>query len=567
MTDKTAIADALRELGTLMLIKGENAFKVRAYETGAQAIDDLKDDLGVLVDEGRLTEVRGIGAALAARIAELHLTGRCAALEELRRELPAGIPDLMRVPQLGPKKIAALHKALGIQGVADLKVACQEGRVRAVKGFGEKTERNILDGIAQFESLDERLLLHQATELGERVLLHLRAAPFVGRAEIAGSLRRCQETIGDIDVLVVAQGERTAELLEHLHRFPSCASVVPQEPADGASGFLMRLADGKLVDLRVVVPAKFAPALHRMTGSAAHLHRLHSHAVERGLVLRPADTEEGIYHQLGLPYIPPELREDQGEVEAARAGTLPDDLITLADIKGMVHCHTTYSDGKNSVEEMALAADEMGLKYLTITDHSQAAFYASGVKPDQLKAQWDEIARVQEKVRVKLLRGTESDILADGALDYPDAVLEQMDVIIASVHSRMKMDEAAMTRRLVAAMRHPLFKIWGHALGRLLQKRPPFACDVEEVLDAIAASRAAIEVNGDPHRLDMEPRWLREARKRGIRFVISTDAHSVADLRNLPYGVATARRGWVRRGEVLNTLPAEQFQQAVRPSA
>ncbi len=568
MMDKAAIAGALREMGTMMQIKGENPFKIRAFETGAQAIDDLEDDLGVLVDEGRLTQVRGIGAALAARIAELHLTGRCAALEEMRRELPAGFPDLMQVPDLGPKKIAALHKALGIQGVADLKLACQEGRVRAVKGFGEKTERKILDGITRFEDRDERLLLSQALPIGDQLIQHLRASPLVLRAEIAGSLRRGQETIGDIDIVVAMRGEQgrselpeLPELIDHLQRFPSCSHVVRRE----AEGWLMRLSSGVSVDLWVVGLPAFATALHGMTGSSAHLLRLRDHARERGLTVLPAETEEELYRQLGLAYIPPELREDQGEVEAARDGTLPRDLIALGDIQGMVHCHTTYSDGKNSIEEMALAADALGMRYLTLTDHSQAAFYASGVKPDRLKAQWDEIARVQEKVKVKLLRGTESDILVDGALDYPDEILEQMDVVIASIHSRMKMDEETMTRRLVTAMRHPLFKIWGHALGRLLQQRPPFACRVEEVLDAIATSRAAIEINGDPHRLDMEPRWLREARKRGIRFVISTDAHSVADLQNLPYGVATARRGWVRRGEVLNALPVDAFLQAVRP--
>jgi DNA polymerase (family 10) len=267
-----------------------------------------------------------------------------------------------------------------------------------------------------------------------------------------------------------------------------------------------------------------------------------------------------------MQYIPPELREDEGEIEQALAGKLAADLLTAADIRGMVHCHTTYSDGRNSVAEMALAAEAMGMQYITITDHSPTAFYANGVKLDRLKRQWDEISRVQEQVKVKLLRGTESDILKEGGLDYPDRILEQFDVIIASIHNRYKLDEEGMTRRVVTAMKNPLFKIWGHPLGRLVQRRPPIPCRVEEVLDVIAESRAAIEINGDPHRLDMEPRWLKEARKRGISFVISTDAHSITDLKNLPFGVGLARRAGIRRGEVLNTLSVSAFRKAVLPA-
>lgn len=279
----------------------------------------------------------------------------------------------------------------------------------------------------------------------------------------------------------------------------------------------------------------------------------------------PMAAEADLYRHLGLPYIPPEMREDAGEVEAAVTGTLPEDLVALEDVRGLVHCHTTYSDGKHSVLEMARGAETLGMKYLTITDHSPTAFYAGGLPLDKLKRQWEDIDRAQEQVAVRLLRGTESDILADGSLDYPDDVLEKLDVIIASVHNRHKMDAAAMTRRIAAAMRKPQFKVWGHALGRYVLSRPPFACDVERILDVITESRAAVEINGDPHRLDMEPRWIREARKRDIRFVISTDAHSVKALENVRWGIDMARRGWVRKGEVLNTLDADGFREAVRP--
>ena len=266
-----------------------------------------------------------------------------------------------------------------------------------------------------------------------------------------------------------------------------------------------------------------------------------------------------------MAYIPPELREDAGEIEAALAKKLPEDLVTEADIKGVVHCHTTYSDGIHTLEAMVRGAEEMGMKYITITDHSPTAIYANGVKLDRLKRQWDEIDEVQEKVSIKILRGTESDIVASGKLDYPDSVLEKFDVIVASIHARYKMDAEKMTERITTAMREPVFKIWGHALGRLLQRRPPFECDVERILDVIAESRAAIEINGDPYRLDLEPRWVREARKRKIKFVVSTDAHSIKAMNNIKYGVAMARRGWVTRKEVLNTLNTTAFAKAVKP--
>ncbi|HEY2922533.1 MAG TPA: PHP domain-containing protein, partial [Candidatus Binatia bacterium] len=279
---------------------------------------------------------------------------------------------------------------------------------------------------------------------------------------------------------------------------------------------------------------------------------------------RSIKSESEIYRRLGLQYIPPELREDEGEIEAAAARRLPQ-VVALEDIRGMTHCHTVYSDGRNSIKEMAVAAEAMGMAYLTITDHSPSAYYARGVAIDRLRAQWDEIARVQERMKVKLLKGTESDILEDGRLDYPDYLLEQFDIIIASIHSRHKMDSDQMTNRLLRALQLPVFKIWGHPLGRLIQSRPPLACRMEEVLDAIATSQCAIEVNGDPKRLDLEPRWIRAARNRGIKFIVSTDAHSIAGLANLNYVVSMARRGWLTRDEVLNTLDAEQFVEAVHP--
>jgi DNA polymerase (family X) len=338
----------------------------------------------------------------------------------------------------------------------------------------------------------------------------------------------------------------------------------------------VRLSDGMTLVCTIVPRESYWNLLHHETGSDAHLQKLAVIAKKRrielsrtqmkakGRVLR-VESEDDIYKHLGMQYVIPELREDHGEIEAALSHEIPDDLITIEDIKGMVHCHTTYSDGRNTVEEMARAAEAMGMRYMTITDHSPTAHYANGLSIDRLKRQWDEIARVQTKVKIKLLRGTESDILREGELDYPDDVLEQFDVIIASIHNRYKLDEAQMTRRVTNAMKNPFFKIWGHPSGRLVGRRPPVACRYEEILDVIAESDAAIEISGDPHRLDMEPRWTREARKRGTKFVISTDAHSVTDLYNLKFGIGIARRAGVRRGEVLNTLSPKEFQVAVKP--
>ncbi|WP_437957838.1 PHP domain-containing protein [Sorangium sp. So ce119] len=573
MLDKLDIARALREMGMLLQIKGENPYRARAYETGAEALEELTDDLGELIKARKLTDIRGIGAALAAQIAELYQTGRSEQLEKLRAELPRGVLELSQVPGMTLKRIKALHEALGIGSVEELKQACLTGKVRGVKGFGAKVESSLLEGVHRYETHDERVLLVDALELAEPLLGHVRGCEATEQADLAGGIRRWEETVADIDV--VAATDDAAQVIDWFARFPRVAEVEERDEARCK----VRFSGGLRGELLCVPPRYHAAALHHRTGAPAYLTALGALARELGFTLDErgllrgnkrlsAKTEEDLYRHLGLPYIAPELREGAEDlVAAATRDSGEDELIEEGDIRGMVHCHTVYSDGKNTIEEMALEAEAMGMKYLTITDHSPAAHYAGGVGLDRLKQQWDEIARVQERVSVKLLRGTESDILESGNLDYPDAILEQFDVIIASIHSRMKMDADQMTRRLVNAMKQPVFKIWGHALGRLIQRREPFACHVEEVLDAVAESRAAVEVNGDPYRLDMQPRWIKEARKRGIRFVISTDAHSTNALHNLRFGVGTARRGGLRRGEVLNALGPAAFKKAVRPAA
>jgi DNA polymerase (family 10) len=589
MADKFAVARALREIGALLELEGENPFKIRAYENGARALEGLAEDLAAAVDGGRLREVKGIGEALERKIADLHRTGTTELLDRLRAKYPPGTLELVNVPEVGPRKAAALQAALGIRSVADLEQACLDGRVRGVKGFGERTEARILEGIRglRARAADRRVLLADALAEAEPLLVHLRGEPAV-RVDLAGSARRMRETVADLDL--VAASRDGAALSARLVSYPLVAEALAQ----GGTKTTVRLASGLQVDLRVAPPEDHATLLHHMTGSKAHHVKLRGIARDLGYTLsewglhrlppRPGgaepeggppdpaakvrvESEEALYRALGLAYVPPELREDAGEIEAARDGSLPEDLVRLGDVRGLVHCHTTWSDGRATVEEMARAADALGAEYMTITDHSRTAGYAGGLDLERLRRQRDELERVQEGVKVRLLHGTESDILEDGALDYPDAVLERLDVVVASVHSRMRMDEREMTRRLVRCMQLPIFKIWGHALGRLLLARDPFACRVEEVLDALAGGRGAVEVNGDPRRLELEPRWLREATSRRIPVVLSVDAHSVKDLGYLANAVAVARRGWVRGGEVLNTLSFEAFRRAVRPAA
>jgi DNA polymerase (family 10) len=558
--DRVAIARALREMAELLSAAGEEPFRARAYVRGAEALERLETDLGELVEAGRLTALPGIGPALAAMIAELHATGRSQRLEEQRRRVPPVVLELRRVPGLSLDKIAALHTSLGVETIADLAAACEAGRARGVKGIGEKTERRILEAIRQLRRPEpRRVLLPNALGAADALASYLRRTAGAVTVEIAGELRRWAESLDEISI-VIASTQPPITMQEAL-RAPMLAEVTSHD----GSGFEGRLADGLPVRVRIVSPDAHALALLQATGSPAHVQQLERLAAPGGLC-RAAASEAEIYRALGLPFIAPELREGEGEVEAAMSGALPDSLVTEADIRGLVHCHTVYSDGQHTVEQMARAADALGMDYLTITDHSPSAAYAGGLSVDRLRAQWDEIARVQETVRVRLLRGTESDILADGSLDYPDAVLERLDIVIASIHRRHRMNADEMTRRLVRAMRLPCFKIWGHALGRLVLSRPPVECRVEEVLDAAADSRAAVEINGDPRRLDLPPRWLRAARERGIRFVVSTDAHSVAELGNVRYGVAMARRGWIERDDVLNTRSAAAFAGAVSPA-
>lgn len=554
---------ALEELAARLEFAAESGFKVQAYARAAEVVKTLGDELGPLVEQQRLRELSGIGATLSRQIDEIWNTGSSEYLERLRSEQPPGVGELAQVPGLTPRRVRALHEALGIASVSELRDACAAGRVRTVRGFGAKTEAKLLAAcdrwLTRGEQTPDPVLLPRALELA--AALEKRLAPAVETASVAGALRRAEESVRELEFVVVGDAERALAEVAGLRQ------VLRTDPEKRVA----YLTDALLLRLHPATRATLGNALVEHTGSAAHLDALRARARTRGLALEATEgpvtefaDEAALYAALGLAFVPPELRNDGTELAAAEHGGFSD-LVELSDIRGMVHCHTTYSDGKNSILEMARAAHERGLEYITITDHSPSAHYARGVTLDRLYAQWDEIAAAQEQVPIRILRGTESDILSDGSLDFPDAVLERFDIVIASIHARHRMDASAMTARLSRALALPIFKIWGHALGRILNHRPPIECDVPALLDTLASARGAVEINADPYRLDLPPAWVPAARERGIPFVISVDAHSTRGFDVLRYGVSMARRGGLRRGEVLNALSAEDFAARVRP--
>lgn len=565
--DKFDIANALREAGQMLTIVGDNPYKARAYLKGASSIESLAENIEIVIKENRLTGIPGIGASLAAQISELYKTGELSVLTKLKEELPPGVIELSQIPGMTLKRIEALNKELSISNLDELEDACLKHRVCKVKGFGETTEQTILNGLQNQRNSSKKTLLLHARPLAEQLVNYLKAATQSEQVELVGEIRRRHEIVDEIRVVLSSDDpDRIWQLLEN---FPLAVELL--EKSDTTCR--VKLAGGLSAEIVLVPNLSIGTIEH--TGSAHHFDLLKSRAVSMGIALSSdamvkdgtklaVNSESDVYLHLELEPVPPELREGDDELDLAASSNF-DDLIHIADIQGMTHCHTTYSDGSYSIEEMVLGAQRLGLKYITITDHSPTASYAGGVSVDRLKWQWEEIDRVQEMVDIKILRGTESDILADGRLDYPDHILEKFDIIIASVHNRFKLNHEQMTSRILNCMRNPFFKVWGHPLGRLLLRRDPIDCDVEKILDAVAESNAAVEINGDPHRMDFEPKWVKSASKRGIKFLISTDAHSLNDYRNLEFGVHQARRAGVRRQEVLNALDFEAFRVAVSP--
>jgi DNA polymerase (family 10) len=554
--DSHAVAARLREIAAYLELDGER-FRARAYEKAARSVESSQN-LDKLIAEGRLTELPRIGESLARTIEEIAESGTVGLLERLRVRWPKVLVEMADLPGLGAARARKLYDEIAPDSLDDLAAALAAGRVRELEGFGPALEKKLIKGLENRDQRSEPLILAEARAVSESLAGYARGGPAVRDAVAAGSARRFME-VNDRLAIAVASREPEA-VLEHMGRHPLVLSI--ERRATGPA--LARLASGALCEIHVAADG-FGLALLRATGSPAHVAAIEARAAAGGARLDGLPDEAAVYRAVGLPFLPPEVRDGTDEIAAAEAGDDFADLVQMSDLRGAVHCHTVYSDGKNTVVEMARAAEALGLEYITITDHSPTAHYAGGLSVERLHQQWAEIAEVQRQVGVRILRGTESDIRSDGELDYPHDVLGQMDIAIASIHARYRQDEDAMTHRLVTAMRQPLFKIWGHALGRLVLSRDPIPVRFDEVLDAICASPAAIEINGDPKRLDLDPERARRALARGVGFVLSCDAHSTQQLRYLELAVAMARRARIRRQHVMNTRPVDEFARAVRP--
>lgn len=569
MLDKAQIARILDDCGTLLALKGENDFRCRAYHNAARAIEQYEGDFVGAVERDELGHIPGIGDTLTAKIKEMVNTGKLVFHEKLQSEIPTGLVDMLRIGGLGPKKIALLHQMLKISTVAELQAACERDEIAALKGFGAKTQARILEGIAFLDKVGNRFLLQDAEAIGVKLLELVRTVPGVQRTELCGSLRRRKETVADLDVLVSAK--HPEKVMEAFVSSPDVQQILGRGPTKSS----VLLNKGIQADIRVVEDESFAFASHYFTGSKEHNITLRQRAIDQGLKLNEyalenakkkltANTEEDLFRHLGLQYIPPELRENTGEIAAAEKGTLPE-LILLDDLVGTLHCHSTFSDGSNTLEEMAQAAKKLGLKYLGIGDHSQSLIVAHGLTPERVKQQWKEIDALNKKLKgIKLLKGTECDILADGTLDFDDKLLAQFDYVVASVHTHFTQTREQMTERIIKALRHPSVSILGHATGRLLLKRDGYALDLDAIMRVAAETGTIIEINAHPARLDLDWLHVKQAKALGVKFAINPDAHSTEDIALLKYGIDVARRGWLTKEDVINTRSWEKAKELMK---
>jgi len=578
--DKKDIIDLLERIGTMMEIKGENPFKIRAYFAGARTLQTMEDDLGEVIAEGRLCDIPGIGKALTEKIETLHTTGKLEFYDKLVASVPSGLMDLLEVPGLGGKKIKALHEQLGVDSIESLTEVCQDGKVAELKGFGEKTQEKILSGIKNREAYAARHLWWDARRVVDQILPGLRALPEVERAEAAGSFRRGMETVGDLDFIVASSNP--ASIMDWFTSMDGIAEVT----AHGDTKSSIRLEGGMQADLRVVPAEQFYFALHHFTGSKDHNVRMRQKALSMGLSLsewglRPeeekdasrkvgkieADSEEDVFKALGLAFVPPALREGMGEVEAAEKNELPE-LLQYEDLKGCFHNHTTASDGRNTLEEIAGESDQRGWEYLGIADHSKASFQANGLDEERLLKQISAIKELNEsgKFRVHLFSGSEVDILSGGRLDFEDDILEQLDYVVASVHNGLSQDEDTMTERLIRAIEHPAVTMIGHLSGRLLLRREASKMKVQKIIDAALANKTILELNANPMRLDMDWRHWRRAAERGLMCCINPDAHALHHFDYQLAGVHAARKGWLTRENVLNARPLVDIQRYLSKS-
>ena len=564
--DRAAVAEALEEIGLLLELLGENPFKTRAYANAARIVRALDESLDALIASKRLAGIKGIGPALVDKITTLAATGSLPYLDGLRAQVPPGLLPWLGIASLGPKKVRAIHVTLGISTLDELEAAARDGKLRDIEGFGAASEKKILDGIARLRSHAGRFLRPVLLEEARRLETRLRAVEGAGRVSVAGSVRRGAETGKDVDLVATApDGEA---VMDAFVSDPGVVEVVGRGPTKCS----VRLSAGPAADLRVVPEESYPFALLYFTGSKAHNVALRARAQGMGLKLNeyalareddgatvPCADEAAIYAALGLAFIPPELREDTGEIAAAARGELPR-LVELSDLQGILHCHTHWSDGVASIEEMADAARAMGMGYLGLCDHSRSAAYAGGMSVERVREQHREIDALNRRFdgAFRVLKGIEVDILADGSLDYPDGVLATFDLVVASVHSRFNLSAPEQTARMIRAVSNPYVDIVGHPTGRLLLVRDAYPLDLFAVLDAAAERGVAVEINAHPQRLDLDPAGLRHGLAKGMKTSIDPDAHDTAGLNDIVYGIETARRGGCTAGDVLNTrrLPA-----------
>lgn len=564
------VAWLLEEIADLIEIRGVDAFKARAYRKAASVVSTVAEDITVIADAGRLQELPGVGKSLAAKISEIITSGTCRYLEDLKQEVPPSLRDLLNIPGVGARTASQLYQELGIRTLDDLERAASSGRIRELKGLSIRSERRILDGLARLRNQGGRLPLGIARPVAADVAATLARLPTVTAIDVAGSIRRCREDVADIDI-IAASGD-PEQVMALFARLPQVQSLLAEGPT--MSRVLLRI--GCQADLRVVAPDQYVTARHHFTGSKEHNVRLRGLAKDRGLKINeygvfrtdaegeqslPVASEADLYDLLDMAYVPPELREDSGEIEAAQAGTLPR-LVELTDIRGDLHCHTDWSDGRLSPAELARAAADRGYQYIAVTDHSQALAMAGGLGPEKLARQGEAIAAAQAEVgeSVRIFRGIEVDIMSDGRLDLPDESLAQVDVVIASIHRGFRQPEAQLTGRIEAALKHPLVDIIGHPTGRLIGRRDEYAVDIERVTELAAATGTALEINASPDRLDLSDLNARRAAGLGVMLAINTDAHDGSRLSEMEYGVAVARRAWCEAGNVLNTRPLAELE-------
>lgn len=559
------IAQIFDHIADVLELQGENTFKIRAYRHAVETLRSLPEPIAQIAAEGRLDDIPGFGEAIRGKISDILQTGTTPLYERTRDAVPAGVLAMLALPGVGSKMVRQVWQGLGVETIDALEEAARSGKVAEMSGMGEKTAQKILASIERARRYGDRLRIDTALGLAEGLVSLLRPRPEVTRLDYAGSLRRGVETIGDLDL--VGASTDPAATIDAFVSLPQVGRVITH----GEHMARVALHGGLEVDLKLVRPGEYAPLLHHFTGSRAHNIHLRRLAEARGLTVNEygiwrggeklpfGDDEDAVYAALGLPPIPVNLREDRGEIEAAQAGTLPT-LITLSDIRGDVHAHTTASDGAASLEEMAAAARAHGYEYLAITDHSHGLTIAGGLSPDRLRAQIREIRALQDKLGITLLAGSEVDIRADGTLDFDDALLAELDFVIASAHRYNNQDEAAQTARLIRAIENPNVDLIAHPSGRLINKRDPYTVHWDAVFDAARRTETALEINAAPERLDLSDVHARLARDCGVKLMIDTDAHSPANYDLMHYGITVARRGWIEAKDVLNTLPLGDFE-------